>query len=142
MAPSQTAQPIVPNPSRSPLPLSASQEAQVRELYYKRVRTKCADEVRDFASCCQSQPFTATFMCRKQQKLMNNCMMQYATQAEQDAAREEWFATIDKRKEEREAKEAKRKEDEKFWRQWWDKDARVPSTEGRDTKGRHIEQKK
>lgn len=34
------------NPSRNPLPLSASQEGQVRELYHKRVRTKCADEVR------------------------------------------------------------------------------------------------
>lgn len=34
------------NPSRNPLPLSASQEGQVRELYYKRVRQKCADEVR------------------------------------------------------------------------------------------------
>lgn len=53
---------------------------------------------------------------------MNNCMMQYATQAEQDAARSEWFATIDKRREEKEAKEVKRKEDEKFWREWWDKD--------------------
>lgn len=61
-------------------------------------------------------------MCRKEQKAMNNCMMQYATQAEQDAAREEWFATIDKRREEREQKEVKRKEDEKFWKEWWDKD--------------------
>jgi COX assembly protein 1 len=34
------------NPTRKPLPLSASQESQVRELYYKRVRNKCADEVR------------------------------------------------------------------------------------------------
>lgn len=34
------------DPTRTPLPLTASQEAQVRELYYKRVRTKCADEVR------------------------------------------------------------------------------------------------
>lgn len=34
------------NPTRKPIPLSASQESQVRELYYKRVRNKCADEVR------------------------------------------------------------------------------------------------
>lgn len=33
-------------PARQPLPLSATQEGQVREIYYKRVRTKCADEVR------------------------------------------------------------------------------------------------
>lgn len=35
-----------PNPSRNPLPLSAAQEAQVRDLYYKRVRAYCADEIR------------------------------------------------------------------------------------------------
>lgn len=32
--------------SQRPLPLSASQEQQVRDIYYKRVRNKCADEVR------------------------------------------------------------------------------------------------
>ena len=52
---------------------------------------------------------------------MNTCMMQYATQEEQDAAREEWFATMDKRREERERKEEKRKQDEVFWRDWWAK---------------------
>ena len=31
---------------RDPAPLSAAQEQQVRELYHKRVRTKCADEIR------------------------------------------------------------------------------------------------
>ena len=31
---------------RNPVPLSAGQEQQVRDLYYKRVRTKCADEIR------------------------------------------------------------------------------------------------
>ncbi|EMC98665.1 hypothetical protein BAUCODRAFT_145711 [Baudoinia panamericana UAMH 10762] len=111
-----------PLPSRNPLPLSASQEAQVRELYYKRVRNKCADEVRDFAACCTHRTFTATIMCRKQQKAMNTCMMQFATRNEQDAAREEWFATMDKRREEREKKAEKLKKDEKFWREWWDKD--------------------
>jgi COX assembly protein 1 len=45
--PTPTAANGVPlNPTRKPLPLSASQESQVRELYYKRVRNKCADEVR------------------------------------------------------------------------------------------------
>lgn len=49
-------------------------------------------------------------------------MMKYANQSEQDAAREEWFATMDKRREEREQKEEKRKKDEVFWKEWWDKD--------------------
>ncbi|KAF2766145.1 hypothetical protein EJ03DRAFT_278682 [Teratosphaeria nubilosa] len=111
-----------PDPSRSPLPLSAAQEGQVRELYYKRVRNKCADAVRDFAACAQAHTFTATFLCRSEQKRMNTCMMQFATQEEQDAARKEWFETIDKRREERERKEEKRKVDEKFWREWWDKE--------------------
>ena len=53
---------------------------------------------------------------------MNSCMMKYATQAEHDAARTEWFATVDKRREEREKKEEQKKRDEVFWREWWDKD--------------------
>lgn len=37
---------INPLTARGPLPLSASQENQVKDLYYKRVRGKCADEIR------------------------------------------------------------------------------------------------
>jgi hypothetical protein len=33
-------------PSRNPLPLSASQEAQVRDIYYARVRNLCAEEIK------------------------------------------------------------------------------------------------
>jgi len=46
-------------------------------------------------------------------------MNQYATQAEQDAARSQWFAERDLRRKEREEKEEKRKEQEKFHREWW-----------------------
>jgi COX assembly protein 1 len=133
------------NPTRKPLPLSASQESQVRELYHKRVRNKCAEQVRgihprkhcsqkrsvidqcssDFAACCSTKTFTATFSCRPQQKAMNSCMNHYATRAEEDAAREEWFATMDSRREERLAKEKKRVEDEKFWKDWWDKEKKT-----------------
>lgn len=52
-------------------------------------------------------------------------MNQYATREEQDAAREEWFATMDARREERMAKEKKRVEDEKFWKDWWDKEKKT-----------------
>ncbi|OQO11811.1 hypothetical protein B0A48_03538 [Cryoendolithus antarcticus] len=114
-----------PLPSRNPLPLSASQEGQVRELYYKRVRTKCADEVRDFASCATHRTFSATFACRSQRHAMNKCMNLYATREEQDAAREEWFSSMDKRREEREEKERKRIRDEVFWKDWWDKDKKT-----------------
>lgn len=33
-------------PSRNPLPLSASQEAQVREVFYARVRRHCSAEIK------------------------------------------------------------------------------------------------
>ncbi|KAF5611747.1 cytochrome c oxidase biogenesis [Fusarium subglutinans] len=33
-------------PSRNPLPLSASQEAQVRDIFYQKVRKECADEIK------------------------------------------------------------------------------------------------
>lgn len=36
----------MPMPSRNPLPLSASQEAQVREVFNARVRSHCADEIK------------------------------------------------------------------------------------------------
>ncbi|KAL8657785.1 MAG: hypothetical protein Q9226_001570 [Calogaya cf. arnoldii] len=104
---------------RNPIPLSSSQEAQVRELYYKRVRGYCADEIREFASCALGRTISATWACRQQRLAMNNCMIAHASQEEQDAAREEWFATRDDRRREREAKEARRKEQEKFHRAWW-----------------------
>ncbi|KAK7520401.1 cytochrome c oxidase biogenesis protein Cmc1 like-domain-containing protein [Phyllosticta citriasiana] len=107
-----------PVPTR-PIPLKASQEAQVKELYYARVRQKCADEIREFATCASNRTFTATFACRAQRLAMNSCMVGYATQEELDRAREEWWATRSLRKAEREAKERKRVEQEKFHREWW-----------------------
>ena len=50
---------------------------------------------------------------------MNSCMIAHATQEEQDAARQEWFATRLDRKREREEQERRRIEQEKFHREWW-----------------------
>jgi hypothetical protein len=36
----------LPMPSRNPIPLSASQEAQVRDVFHARVRRHCADEIK------------------------------------------------------------------------------------------------
>lgn len=38
--------PRTPQDLRNPLPLSASQEAQVRSIYYARVRSRCGDEIK------------------------------------------------------------------------------------------------
>jgi COX assembly protein 1 len=38
--------PVLPMPSRNPLPLSSGQEAQVREVYHARVRAYCAAEIK------------------------------------------------------------------------------------------------
>ena len=143
-----------PNPilSRHPLPLSSAQEAQVRELYYKRVRGKCANEIRgtqnicfffyfffeaaflirrlDFASCATNRTISATWACRKQRLAMNSCMVQYASQKERDAAREEWFATMDLRRHEMEEKKRQKAEAEKFFKEWWDiSDSSNPNAE-------------
>jgi COX assembly mitochondrial protein 1 len=40
--PSTTHQPNL----RNPLPLSAGQEAQVKDIYYRRVRGRCAQEIK------------------------------------------------------------------------------------------------
>ena len=48
--------------------------------------------------------FSVSWACKSQQFNMNSCMLAHATYAEEDAAREEWFAGIAERR--------KKKEDE------------------------------
>lgn len=50
---------------------------------------------------------------------MNSCMKLHANQAEQDAAREEWFALRMERARERERKARRKQEQEAFLREWW-----------------------
>ncbi|KAJ1327903.1 COX assembly mitochondrial protein 1 [Microdochium nivale] len=106
-------------PSRNPLPLSASQEASVREVFNKRVRDQCADEIKAFADCARGRTFTIPFACRDMSNRMNSCMALHATPAEHDLAREEWFAQRTARAREREMKERRKIEQEKFHREWW-----------------------
>lgn len=67
---------------------------------------------------------------------MNTCMVTHATQKEQDAAREEWFALRLQRQKDREAKEIKRKEQERFHREWWG----LPLEDREGEKGREVMQ--
>ena len=53
---------------------------------------------------------------------MNSCMVQHATQRMQDEAREEWFANMESRQKDREAKEKRRVEAEAFNKEWWRRD--------------------
>ena len=48
--------------------------------------------------------------------------MTHATQKEQDAAREEWFATIDERRRKREEEERKKQEVKRLHREYWERD--------------------
>ncbi|KAF1810615.1 hypothetical protein P152DRAFT_367153, partial [Eremomyces bilateralis CBS 781.70] len=89
-------------PSRSPIPLSASQETQVQQLYYKRVRAICRTEIHDFAACALNRTISATWACRDQRIAMNACLVDHSTQEQRDLAREEWFATMEDRRRERE----------------------------------------
>ncbi|RDW90054.1 uncharacterized protein DSM5745_01829 [Aspergillus mulundensis] len=83
---------------RNPLPLSASQEAEVKQLYYKRVRSLCAPEIKAFAECAVNRTVTATWVCRTQRLAMNSCMVEHAKPEEEDRAREEWFAGHEERR--------------------------------------------
>jgi COX assembly protein 1 len=87
-----------------------------------------------FAECALGRTFTAPFKCRVQNRAMNTCMVAHATQDEQDAAREEWFATRLKRQRDRESKEKRRIEQEKFHREWWG----LPVEEREGKKGREV----
>ncbi|KAK2595643.1 hypothetical protein QQS21_006614 [Conoideocrella luteorostrata] len=106
-------------PSRNPLPLSATQESQVRDIYYARVRKQCAEEIKAFAACAQVSNFAVTFSCRAEHRVMNNCMKLHATPEEHDAAREEWFAMRMERHKQRERKAKVAAAQEEFIREWW-----------------------
>jgi COX assembly mitochondrial protein 1 len=131
-------------PSRNPLPLSASQEAQVRDVYHARVRRLCDPEIKGmlppsctylsvtnpttlvltylstaFAQCAMGRTFSVAFACRDHQQAMNGCMRRHATTAEHDAAREEWFALRTERVKAREKKARRAEEQERFHREWW-----------------------
>ncbi|KAK5035162.1 hypothetical protein LTS07_002598 [Exophiala sideris] len=90
------------NNLRNPLPLSPAQEGEVRRMYYARVRSKCADEVKQFADCARGRTLSVAWNCRAEHRAMNSCMILYATKAEQDAAREDWFAGVLERRRKKE----------------------------------------
>lgn len=122
MAPSRgTSEPVAEGMQevpRNPMPLSAAQEQQVRDLYYKRVRGYCAEEIKQFATCAKNRTVTTTWKCRQERLAMNSCMIARATLEEQDAAREEWLATRLIRKKEREEKDRQSKELQRLYMEW------------------------
>lgn len=50
---------------------------------------------------------------------MNGCMKLHATPAEQDAAREEWFAQRQERARAKVEKQKRKEEQARFVREWW-----------------------
>ncbi|KAF5025642.1 hypothetical protein F66182_2248 [Fusarium sp. NRRL 66182] len=127
-------------PSRNPLPLSASQEAQVRDIFYQKVRKECADEIKAFAACALGRTFTVSFACRAEHRVMNSCMKRHATQTAHDAAREEWFAMRIERQREREKKARVAQAQEDFMREWWGlpEDVRLSRQKEMERKGERI----
>ncbi|CAK7212058.1 hypothetical protein SBRCBS47491_001338 [Sporothrix bragantina] len=136
--------PGLPMPSHNPLPLSASQEAQVRDLYYERVRKQCHAEIKAFADCALGRTFSVVFKCRDKNNEMNACLKSHATPLALDEAREEWFARRAERAAERAQKAARKAEQEKLLREWWgleDQDGSKPgSREDIQAKRRHYEE--
>ncbi|KAH6609467.1 cytochrome c oxidase biogenesis [Trichoderma cornu-damae] len=127
-------------PSRNPLPLSASQESQVRDIYYARVRRQCAEEIKAFAACALGRTFSVSFACRAEHHAMNACMKLKATQEEQDAAREEWFALRVERQKQRERKAKMAAAQEEFMREWWGlpEEARLSRQKEMEKRGEKI----
>ncbi|KAH7390752.1 cytochrome c oxidase biogenesis protein Cmc1 like-domain-containing protein [Phaeosphaeria sp. MPI-PUGE-AT-0046c] len=106
----------------NPTPLSAPQEQQVRDLYYKNVRAKCAAEIETFAACALGRTFTMIYACRAPRLAMNACMLQYQNQGELDAARREWFQLAGERKRAREEHAAKLEDARSKHKEWWNLD--------------------
>jgi COX assembly mitochondrial protein 1 len=61
----------------------------------------------EFAACAKGRLFSVAWACKTQQFHMNSCMLANSSHAEQDLAREEWFAgVLDRRKKKAEELEA------------------------------------
>ncbi|KAL3471996.1 cytochrome c oxidase biogenesis protein Cmc1 like-domain-containing protein [Aspergillus californicus] len=119
---------------RNPLPLSASQESEVKQLYYKRVRAHCAPEIKAFAECAVNRTVTATWICRTQRLAMNSCMVAHAKPEEEDRAREEWFSThADRRKAKEEDLQRVEKRREEVIRMMREDERRKAQAESRDS---------
>jgi COX assembly mitochondrial protein 1 len=85
----------------TPLPLSSSQEAEVRKLYYSKVRSLCSSEIAAFAACARGRTITLAWACKAEQFAMNSCMIGHSQGGKvEDEAREEWFRTVEGKKEE------------------------------------------
>ena len=71
---------------------------------------------------------------------MNGCMNRHATQAEHDAAREEWFAMRIERQRERERKSKVAVAQEDFMREWWGlpEDVRLSRQKEMEKRGERV----
>ncbi|KAF2127867.1 hypothetical protein P153DRAFT_342783 [Dothidotthia symphoricarpi CBS 119687] len=117
----------------NPTPLSAPQEQQVRDLYYKNARSKCAQEIETFAACALGRTITMVWACRAQKLTMNACMLQFQTQDEMDKARAQWFQLAGERRKAREDHQQRLEDARHKHKEWWNLDE-----EGR-TQGKILE---
>ncbi|KAF2006650.1 hypothetical protein P154DRAFT_395595, partial [Amniculicola lignicola CBS 123094] len=108
----------------NPTPLSAPQEQQVRDLYYKNVRAKCAKEIEAFAACAHTRTLSLMYACRPEKLSMNSCLLSYQGQDQLDIARAEWFRLAGERKRAREEHKRKVEEGKRKHAEWWGLDER------------------
>ncbi|RMZ87098.1 hypothetical protein DV736_g5672, partial [Chaetothyriales sp. CBS 134916] len=104
---------------RNPLPLSSKQEAEVRNIYYRKVRSLCAPEIAAFAACARGRTISLAWACKPEQLAMNSCMIQHAAEKRlEDEAREEWFSGVQEQKE-KAAEESQRLQREQKAKKGW-----------------------
>lgn len=98
----------------------------MREVFNARVRAHCAEDIKAFADCARNRTFTIPFACRALSRAMNSCMLAHSTPAEHDRAREDWFAARLTRARDRDRRERRKLEQERFHRDWWGLPERDP----------------
>jgi COX assembly protein 1 len=71
---------------------------------------------------------------------MNNCMVVHATQAEHDAAREEWFSMRLERQRAREQHKKVALAQEEFMKEWWGlpEDVRLSRQKEMESRGERV----
>ncbi|OBT56202.1 hypothetical protein VE04_02876 [Pseudogymnoascus sp. 24MN13] len=139
MAPLPAAEPAepverLPMPSRNPLPLSAGQETQVRDLYFARVRALCAAEIK--GSFFAPATVTSPELLGQLSSSAGGGRVHLANSGFSQNSQNALSAGHSQRpsRKDREAKDRRRKEQEKFHREWWG----LPEADREGEKGKAV----
>ena len=72
-----------------------------------------------FSECSSTRLISVLWACRDKRLRMNKCLLQYQTQDDFDAARAEWLAAAEERRREKQERQHRQEEVDRWHEAWW-----------------------